>query len=231
MPRSFAYILVLLAAPAWAQTASPHADCELAIASAQKAPRVPDKLMPAMSRVESGRLDPVTRRVRAWPWTINVEGTGAYFDTKEEAIATVRALQARGTRSIDVGCMQVNLMYHPKAFASLDDAFDPVINARYAASFLTALYRQTGDWNLAVANYHSNDADRGEDYQRRVFGRVMTPIAGAKAVAAKPAGPYAAWPPPGAAYGALPPVEFAFGAFAPGPGRVAVLLPDLRPQR
>ncbi len=221
------FALLLAVVPAWAETASPFADCEAAIAAAERAPRIPDKLMPAISRVESGRLDPVSKRVRAWPWTINVEGTGFFFDAKEQAVAAVRALQARGVRSIDVGCMQVNLMHHPTAFASLDDAFEPTVNARYAAQFLMALYRQTGDWNLATANYHSADADRGEDYQRRVFGRVMTPM-GAKGAPLRPAGPYAVWPPPGSAYAALPPVEFAFGAFGPAPGRVVVQLPPLR---
>lgn len=226
--KSIFALLMLLAAPAWAETASPFADCETAIAAAEKTPRLPDKLMPAISRVESGRLDPVTRRVRPWPWTINVEGTGFFFDTKDQAVAAVRALQARGVRSIDVGCMQVNLMHHPTAFASLDDAFEPAVNARYAARFLMALYRQTGDWSLAAANYHSANADRGEDYQRRVFGRVMTPM-GPKDATPR-IGPYGVWPPPGSSYAALPPVEFAFGAFGPAPGRVAVQLPPLQPR-
>lgn len=218
--------LALAALPARAEPGVPYAACEAAIAAAQKGPRIPDTLMPAISRVESGRLDPVTRQVRAWPWTINVEGAGFFFDSKEQAIAAVRALQARGVRSIDVGCMQVNLMYHPTAFPTLDEAFEPAANARYAARFLSALHRQTGDWSLAVANYHSANADRGEDYQRRVFGRVVTSM-GAKGTPA-PSSPYGVWPPPGSAYAALPPVEFSFGAFAPAPGRVLVQLPPLR---
>ena len=120
-----ALALVLAAAPARAEPDAPYAACEAAIAAAQKTPRIPDKLMPAISRVESGRLDPVTKQVRAWPWTVNVEGAGFFFDTKDGAIDAVRALQARGVRSIDVGCMQVNLMHHPTAFASLDEARRP----------------------------------------------------------------------------------------------------------
>ncbi len=227
--KSLVALLLLIAAPAWAEPASPFADCEAAITAAEKAPGLPSKLMPAISRVESGRLDPVTKRVRAWPWTINVEGTGFFFDAKEQAVAAVRALQARGIRSIDIGCMQVNLMHHPGAFASLDDAFEPIVNARYAARFLLALYRQSSDWNLATANYHSSDIDRGQDYQRRVFGRVMTPM-GAKAATA-PVGPYGVWPPPGSSYAALPPAEYAFGAFGPAAGRVVVQLPPLQPRR
>ena len=223
--------LPLIAAGPPPPSDSPHAACEAAIAVAERAHRIPDKLMPAISRVESGRFDPIARRVRAWPWTINVEGVGSYFDTKDQVIATVRALQARGIRSIDVGCMQVNLMHHPTAFPTLDDAFDPPANARYAAQFLTALRARTGDWNLAAANYHSADPDRGEDYQRRVFGQVMTPMPGARGPTAtvKPAGPYAIWPPSGSTYAALPPLEYSFGAFrlTPGPttGRLIVQIP------
>lgn len=228
--KSIAALLLLLAAtPAWAEAASPFDECEAAIGTAKQTPRIPDKLMPAISRVESGRLDPATKRVRPWPWTINVGGAGFFFDTKDQAVAAVRELQARGVRSIDIGCMQVNLMHHPTAFASLDEAFEPMANARYAARFLGALYRQTGDWSLAAANYHSADADRGEDYQRRVFGRVMTPM-GAKA-AVSGASPYGMWPPPGSAYAALPPVEYAFGAFGAAPGRVVVQLPPLQTHR
>ncbi len=222
-----ALAITLAAAPARAEPDAPYAACEVAIAAAQKAPRIPDKLMPAISRVESGRLDPATKQVRAWPWTINVEGAGFFFDSKDQAVEAVRVWQARGVRSIDVGCMQVNLLHHPTAFSSLDEAFDPAANARYAARFLSALYRQTNDWSLATANYHSANADRGEDYQRRVFGRVMTPM-GAKGAPAAPASPYGVWPPPGSTYAALPPVEFSFGAFAPAPGRVLVQLPPLR---
>jgi hypothetical protein len=78
-------------------------------------------------------------------------------------------LQAQGVRSIDVGCMQINLLHHPDAFASLDEAFDPAANAAYAVRFLKALYNQSRDWPTAVATYHSNTPDIAADYQRRVL--------------------------------------------------------------
>ena len=187
---------------------TPYDLCEGAVAQARKS-SIPETLLPAIARVESGRLDPALGRVRPWPWTINVEGIGSYLDSKEQAIATVQALQAKGIRSIDVGCMQVNLFFHPAAFQDLDAAFDPSTNAAYAAGFLTALYGQTKNWNLATAAYHSQTQERGEDYQRRVFGRVMTPMG------PRPTGGYQAWPPPGVAFGAIPPPSYSYGAFAP----------------
>lgn len=123
--------------------------------------------MHAIGVVESGRQDELGGRT-AWPWTINAEGRGAYFDTKAEAIAAVTALRARGVRSIDVGCMQVNLMYHPDAFTSLDDAFDPASNTRYAARFLQRLFAQTGTWPAAAAGYHSLNPELGGPYGRKV---------------------------------------------------------------
>jgi soluble lytic murein transglycosylase-like protein len=141
--------------------------CRAAILAAERAAALPPQLMAAIARVESGRVD-AQGIVHPWPWTINAEGAGQYFDSKEAAIAAVRALQARGVQSIDVGCMQVNLAHHPQAFASLDQAFDPAANAAYAARFLNDLYATTRDWTRATAFYHSQTPERGELYQKRV---------------------------------------------------------------
>ncbi len=67
----------------------------------------------------------------------------------------MRSLQAQGVRSIDVGCMQINLRHHPNAFADLEEAFDPVSNARYAARFLKDLQATRGDWMRSASHYHS----------------------------------------------------------------------------
>jgi hypothetical protein len=156
-------------AQAWTATGNAGIQCRAAIRAAEQAFGVPDQLLAAIGRVESGRRDSVTGQVTPWPWTINAGGQGYVFDTKAQAIAAVMALQAQNVRSIDVGCLQVNLMYHPEAFASLDAAFDPVTNATYAARFLTQLYSQTNDWNKAAANYHSATPEIGADYQRKVL--------------------------------------------------------------
>lgn len=153
-----------------AQTpASDSEQCLRAIASAEHTLKTPDHLLSAIALVESGRPDPATRTVRPWPWTINAEGNSRYFGSKAEAVAAVQALQARGVRSIDVGCMQINLLHHPSAFASLDEAFDPDANATYAAHFLLSLYHDLGAWPRATAAYHSQTDALGTDYARRVM--------------------------------------------------------------
>lgn len=123
--------------------------------------------MAAIALVESGRPD-AAGTARPWPWTINAEGKGMFFASKAEAIATVRLLQANGMRSIDVGCMQVNLMHHPDAFASLDEAFDPRRNALYAARFLGQLFQQSKNWLAAAGLYHSATPALALDYVKAV---------------------------------------------------------------
>lgn len=178
MPRSLLIILLLACAhlPAYAQNLSAIAGspaarlCRPAIETAERRHGIPSRLLAAIARVESGRADPVTGEVGPWPWTINVEGQGFYFDTKAQAIAAVNAWRARGSRSIDVGCTQVNMVHHPDAFPSLEMAFDPATNADYAARFLIKLRGQTGNWEKATAWYHSAIPELGEAYQRRVAG-------------------------------------------------------------
>ena len=166
--------------------------CRAASAAAETALRVPDAFLSAIAKVESGRSDPGTGQVAPWPWTVNAEGRGSFYASKQEAVAAVQALQARGVRSIDVGCLQVNLLHHPDAFASLDQAFDPYANAQYAAGFLVSLFHQTGSWPLAAAAYHSQTPTLGAPYERRVLTEWATPDADAdqprpRAHAARPA--------------------------------------------
>ncbi len=127
--------------PGSAPAGSAATACDEAIAAAEHRLQLPSGLLSAIGRVETGRADHAGV-AHPWPYAINAEGIGAFFATKQAAVAAVRALQKRGVRSIDVGCVQVNLMYHPAAFASLDQAFDPVVNVSYGAGFLRRTLRR-----------------------------------------------------------------------------------------
>src|SRR5580658_2565403 len=143
--------------------------CEQAGVAAERDGGLPDGLLLAIGRVESGRWDPVRGRMTPWPWTINAAGKGQFFETKDMAAQTVKALADGGTRSIDVGCFQISLLYHPAAFSSLEQAFDPDANARYATRFLLSLFGRTGSWEAAVEAYHSADPTLGFEYRQQVF--------------------------------------------------------------
>lgn len=143
--------------------------CQSAAEEEERKLDLPPGLLLAIGRVESGRLDPATGHVTAWPWTINANGLDRLFETSDEALAYTRALRERGVASIDVGCFQINLLYHPAAFANLEEAFDPQANAAYAARFLLDLHSRTGSWEKAVAAYHSSTPERGGPYRDRVL--------------------------------------------------------------
>jgi hypothetical protein len=130
---------------------------------------IPAHLLSAIASTESGRYHEGLKIKLPWPWTINAEGKGYFFNTKEEAMAAAHSLQARGVVSMDVGCMQVNLYHHPDAFASLSQAFDPENNIAYSASFLRSLYQEEGSWKKAASDYHSKTPQLGNKYIGLVY--------------------------------------------------------------
>ncbi len=131
--------------------------------------KIPLHLLRAISLVESGKWDKEKGSKVAWPWTVMAEGKGRYLPTKQAAIAEVQKLKAKGVKNIDVGCMQVNLYHHAKAFKSLNDAFDPHKNVAYAAKFLVELRGKSPSWTSAVGRYHSYNQKYSTPYRRKVL--------------------------------------------------------------
>ena len=142
--------------------------CGPAIAAAEQRAGTAPGLLAAIALVESGRTDPRTGQRQPWPWTVMAEGVGSFHPSKAAAVGAVQALQERGVANIDVGCMQVNLLHHPQAFRSLDQAFDPAANAGYAARFLLGLHARTGAWPAAAAAYHSMTPELGARYSKLI---------------------------------------------------------------
>ena len=129
----------------------------------------PKNLLSAIASVESGKNFSSTQNFKTpWPWTINTNGKGYFFKTRSAAIRKVKYLLKQGIRNIDVGCMQVNLFYHPNAFRNLKEAFNPNTNIEYAARFLKKLHKTKGNWNDAIGSYHSGQKERKEKYLKKV---------------------------------------------------------------
>lgn len=174
------------AAPVSAPTpdwlAEQTAQCTTAIAAAEAKYALPPGLLGSIAKVESGRPVAGLRDVRAWPWTIDADGTGLFLDSKAAAVAWARQGLTRGVRSMDLGCMQVNWQVHGPRLHSVEEAFDPAANADYAARYLRTLHEESGgDWNVAVGWYHSHTADLAADYRNRVAGvgaGILTGIGG-----------------------------------------------------
>jgi len=75
---------------------------------------MPLGMLYAVGLTETGRGDSLQ------PYALNIEGRAVYDLDRRAALDRFRVAQQAGARSIDVGCMQVNLRYHPTAFRTLE---------------------------------------------------------------------------------------------------------------
>ena len=130
----------------WAEQQS--ALCAAAVHDAEGKYSVPGGLLGTIAKVESGRPITAMADVRAWPWTIDADGHGYFFESKAAAVAWAKLGLARGVAFMDIGCMQVDLQMHPGAFRSIEEAFDPAANVDYGARYLQRLHDAdaNGNW-------------------------------------------------------------------------------------
>ncbi|WP_018980929.1 transglycosylase SLT domain-containing protein [Saccharibacter floricola] len=177
---AFLCVGLLSGAHAYATASAP---CMAATAQVERALQLPDGFLSAISRVETGRPQ-ADGRLLAWPWSVNAGGVGYQYHSLQEAVEAVKKFHQDGIQSIDVGCLQVNIMHHPNAFSSLEAAFDPYTNALYAGRFLKQMHDKTGSWPRAAAAYHSQTPSIGAPYLDHVLaewavpqdGRPLTPL-------------------------------------------------------
>ncbi|WP_235851826.1 transglycosylase SLT domain-containing protein [Litorivita pollutaquae] len=148
--------------------------CDAAAKTVSRESGVPISVLQAITRTETGHKR--GGKIRPWPWTVNMEGAGKWFDNEDEARAYVFKHFKRGARSFDVGCFQINYKWHHKNFSSIEEMFEPIANARYAAKFLTELYQETGSWTNAAGAYHSRTPKYANKYKARFerFRSAMT---------------------------------------------------------
>lgn len=145
--------------------ADPSGLCLQAAQDASRINSVPLSVLVAITQTETGREQGGT--VQPWPWTVNIDGLGQWFDDQSAAIAFVGEQIESGARSFDIGCFQINYRWHGENFVSIEQMFDPLANATYAAEFLASLHGDTGDWSLAAGAYHSRTLEHAERYRVR----------------------------------------------------------------
>ncbi len=159
--------------------------CEDAARRAALETGVPVDVLHAISLAETARAH--QGRMRPWPWAANIDGQGFWFDGPEAAQAFARDQLARGRRSFDLGCFQINWRWHGENFAAPRDLLDPLRAARYAARFLGALYDELGNWEAAAGAYHSRTPHLAERYRAR-FARFRAGLGATQFALSDPAG-------------------------------------------
>ena len=156
------WIVTIGAPQSWA---NPSLLCDAAAQKASEATGVPISVLKAISLTETGRKR--GGEMRPWPWTVNMEGKGVWFDDPDSAKAYVYKHYKAGARSFDVGCFQLNYRWHGENFASIEEMFQPEPNALYAAQFLSDLYKEMGNWSAAAGAYHSRTKKYATRYRKR----------------------------------------------------------------
>ncbi|MCX8507381.1 MAG: lytic transglycosylase domain-containing protein [Rhodobacteraceae bacterium] len=147
--------------------------CIQAAQIASQAEGVPLSVLLAIALNESGRRQ--DGAFRPWPWTVNMEGTGHWFDSPDQALAYAEQEFTRGATSFDIGCFQINYRWHGQHFASIQAMFDPMANATYAARYLRTLYIEQGSWEKAAGAYHSRTPEFADRYAAR-FNRFRSTL-------------------------------------------------------
>jgi len=176
-------VMVLLAGlhPLSARARKAMGDGGICNISARKAARktgVPLSVLMAISLAETGRK--TAGKLQPWPWTVNMEGAGNWFDSRTTALSYAVKNYKRGARSFDIGCFQINYKWHGDAFSSIDQMFDPDVNALYAARYLLDLFQEKGDWKSAAGAYHSRTLKYAQRYADR-FARLHSELTGSGA--------------------------------------------------
>lgn len=193
-----ALAVMLLPVPAAATASAAGSTPALCLDAARAAAArhgIPAGMMRAITLVETRRK--VGGVSGPWPWTLNIAGQGYWYDTRAEALAHAEREVARGRRSVDLGCFQLNTRWHGENFNALDEMLEPALAADYAARFLGQLFAETGNWMRAAGLYHSRTPVRARRY-RGLVGRALASLDSAPAapVTAPKPGPRAPEPAP-----------------------------------
>ena len=107
-----------------------------------------------------------------WPWTINVKGRGFYYKTKIEALKSLNKAM-KETNLIDVGIMQINVLYHKKRFTNIEQMLDPRVNLSVGAEILKENFDKFKDWNVATGKYHSYGKKKKQLKRARKYVRMV----------------------------------------------------------
>jgi hypothetical protein len=171
MPRKFLLATMVTSAisaiPATAQ-AQDGISCPQLIASTEAKRQIPRGLLMAIAVTESG-VNGVPN-----PHAMNIAGKTYHARDLEDMAQVISNNWSKGVRSIDVGCMQINLKYHGQKFARLTDLLHSPTNVDYGASYLIKLAIDRGSWREGVMDYHNKlSASRRQWYGCKVWNNYL----------------------------------------------------------
>lgn len=130
---------------------------------------VPQELLLAIGLVESG----------LWPWTLNVEGKGYFFRTKDDLRNFLANNRISFSRSFDVGAMQINSQWAKHFGYDIDAMLDIERNMDFAGWILRTNFNSFGENWRGVSTYHTpHVSDRAVSYARKVVEKMKKLVPG-----------------------------------------------------
>jgi soluble lytic murein transglycosylase-like protein len=162
MIRLFSLLFILISAQSFAEVPPYYQQVSVRL-------QIPATILYAIAMQESRPPNGLIEGIdKPWPWTLNCEGQGYYFPSRQAAFNVASLLINLG-ESCDIGLMQVSWVWHKKRFNSLNEAFDPVTNIQAGSDYLKELYEKSGSWEYAVGAYHSpSDPVKSKQYREKV---------------------------------------------------------------
>lgn len=142
-------------------------NCDRIVEQAAQRHNVPAGLMSAMSRALLAKTDRPQMMPNS-PWTISLGSNVVAYDSAAEMEAQLENLIMEGEEDLNLGCMQLNLIWHGDHFYSLQDMINPEHSAEYAASVLSDLHNEYGSWQRAIRIFHG-DTNETERYVKSVL--------------------------------------------------------------
>nr|WP_256370222.1 transglycosylase SLT domain-containing protein [Sphingosinicella sp. BN140058] len=108
------------------------------------------------------------------PYAMNIAGRAYHARDLNDMAGQISANWSRGVKSIDVGCMQINLLYHGDKFSRLTDLLHSPTNVEYGANYLIQLATARGSWREGVMDYHNKSSQaRRQWYGCKVWNNYL----------------------------------------------------------
>ncbi len=123
----------------------------------------------AIAMQESGKLDPETDLLKPWPWALNVDGEGHYFDNMTDVWNALAGFLQEEPRNIGIGLVQVTWPFNANILWEPYTALDPGTNLTLGAIILRDCYDRLGDWWRAVGCYHSPTPKLAVGYRQQIY--------------------------------------------------------------
>ncbi len=170
-------------APSKVEARDPAQICDAAAARASIATGVPLEALRSLSRADIGESK--NDGLPHWPWTVNIEGKGVWFETENQARLYLYRHFWSGARSFDVGCFRINYRWYGASFSFVEDMFNADKNALCAAGLLKRLHAELGSWDRAVGAYRSRTHSHAQRYRSDPLTASQTALQYAEREAAK----------------------------------------------